>query len=251
MNVTAVVAGTFFEDRLIISITINQVMRKYIASALVASCFLIQNGHSQETLQSTRSFSGSSQDWWDQRFHPKQYQERQKARLEEWYKSWGNTLCSADHVKQYWLLTLLIPEPSSLAGDHKAIAARNDAIRYTIGNGNVDFEAADLADQINVENLSKKGRTTEAASIERGRQSRIKERNELIERQQMIAAAQAREAALQQQIDLLAQRVAQAQAQANQAQAQAQENAMKARQMEQEQRWNEQQQRTRDFMNRR
>jgi hypothetical protein len=211
--------------------------------ALIASCCGFCTVYAQETVSSTRSYSGSSQDWWDKRFHPEKYKARQAARLEEWYKKWETSLCTADHVKEYWLLTLLIPEPSSLSSDYKAIAAHNDRIKFTIERGDVDFDAADLADQINVEYLTESGRTAEANAIESRRQERIRQYEEFRRQQEFEARIAAREAALQAQIDLLAQKVKNAQRAAAAAQSETQR-------LEREQQWNEQQQRTKDFMNR-
>ena len=202
-------------------------------ASIIALCyFIVELGHSQETLRSTRAQSGSSDDNWEQRFHPERYEERQKARLEAWYKSWENKFCSSDHVKAYWLLTLLIPEPSEMSSEYNAIVARNEKIKNSIKNGEVDFEATDLADKINIATLTRLGRTKDAQYIEGLRQSRINKRNELIERQKIVAAAQERETALKQQIYLLTQRVAQAQAAASAAQIQADESQRNARKLE-------------------
>ncbi len=160
------------------------------------------------------------------------YEEKQKARLEAWYKSWENKFCTSDHVKVYWLLTLLIPEPSEMSSEYNSVVARNEKLKNSIKNGEVDFEAADFADKINIATLTRLGRTKDAQYIEGLRQARINKRNELIERQKIVKAAEEREAALNQQINLLNQRVAQAQAEARQAQMDADDNRIKARNIE-------------------
>jgi hypothetical protein len=117
----------------------------------------------------------------------------------------------------FWLLTLLIPEPSAMDSSFRDIAKRNGAIRYAIASGSVDFEAADLADRINVVNLTAAGTVQEANHIEALRQQRIQARQRELQNQALVAAIRRREAALQQQIDMLSQRIDQAQSEANRA----------------------------------
>lgn len=177
-------------------------------------------GHSQNAPSSKKAGLGSSQDWWDMRFHPERYKARQEARMEEWFKQWENSTCTAEHVKQLWLITLTVPEPAQFSRDHKDAVAHNKRIEAAIQGGSVDFEAADLADQINVKVLRANGKLAEAERIEAGRQERLRQREELKnQRQQQIAAA--RESALQAQIDMLQRKIRRAEQAASAAEAEA------------------------------
>jgi hypothetical protein len=166
----------------------------------IGTCFLVQ---AEEAGDSTRGWRGeSSEDWWNQRFKPKLYKEKQAKRVADWFESVKGYFVTPEKIKEFWMLTMLIPEPSSLSTDYRGIKAHNDSIRAQIQGGNLDFEAYDLADQINVARLRKVGRENEANELEASRLQRIAD----IEAQaadQYIASLRSREQELQDQIDAM------------------------------------------------
>ena len=63
----------------------------------------------------------------------------------------------------------------------------NEALEAALAGTNYDFEAQDIADQINIMGLREKGLTTEAEALEKTRLERIRIRQEKRFQQEMIA----------------------------------------------------------------
>ena len=111
----------------------------------------------------------SSHDYWDKRFHTEKYQARQQERIRDWFKSWNTRRCEADDIKKYWLLTLLEPFPDRLDGLYNAIVRKNAQLTEAINLGAWDFEAQDVADQLNIAVLRSKNKEAEATAVEQFR----------------------------------------------------------------------------------
>jgi hypothetical protein len=114
----------------------------------------------------------SSNDYWDKMFHPKKYEERQKQRIQDWFKSWSARRCEPDDIKKYWFLTLLEPVPGRLDSRYVEIVRQNGKLTAAIKLGAWDFEAQDVADQLNIAVLRSKNKEAEATSAEQLRVQR-------------------------------------------------------------------------------
>ena len=114
----------------------------------------------------------ASNDHWDRTFNPKIAEEKQKKRILDWYKSWSGRLCLESDVKGYWRLTLLTPRPGTLDPKLREIDRRNAEINKAIDSGAWDYEAQDLADQLNILFLSSNKRDAEAIALQQIRAQR-------------------------------------------------------------------------------
>ena len=114
----------------------------------------------------------SSNDYWDKTFNPQKYEARQQQRIQDWFKSWSTRRCEPDDIKKYWLLTFLEPVPGRLDSKHDLIVRNNNKLTAAITSGAWNFEAQDVADQLNIAALRSKNKEVEATAIEQLRVQR-------------------------------------------------------------------------------
>jgi hypothetical protein len=153
----------------------------------------------------------SSRDSWDSMFHPQVVQQRKQQRYERWLDLWKDRECRIDDVKQYWLMTLTQPVPDSLNATYYWILKQNADLQAALESTQYDFEAQDLADQINIMRLREQGLKFQADTLERTRLERIRLRQQQQFQREMIA----RQEAIDKQIYELRREVADARAAAD------------------------------------
>ncbi len=175
-------------------------------------------------LLSQLSLAQTSRDAWDSAFHPKALQQRKERRYTQWLNSWRNRQISADDVKEGWRLNLIQPEPDRLSANYYRVIRENEALEAALAGTNYDFEAQDIADQINIMRLREKGLTTEAETLEKTRLERIRIRQERQFQQEMIARQNEMHRQLSAQIEELRQEVVAAAQAANAARNAAQQS---------------------------
>ena len=140
-------------------------------------------------LQSTL-LGQASNDHWDRTFNPKIAEEKQKKKILDWYKSWSGRLCLESDVKDYWRLTLLTPRPGTLDPKLREIDRRNAEINKAIDSGAWDYEAQDLADQLNILFLSSNKRDAEAIALQQIRVQRQAAREQEIQNARLLRLQQ-------------------------------------------------------------
>ena len=146
----------------------------------------------------------SSQDYWDSTFRPRVLQQRTEQRHQDWLNSWKNRECARDDVKQCWRLTLIQPLPDSMNATYFPILHQNQRLEEALKSTLYDFEAQDIADQINIMRLRREGKLAEATALERLRL----ERNRIHEQQKFQAEMRARQQAMEQALVALRNEVA-------------------------------------------
>jgi hypothetical protein len=164
---------------------------------------------------SSAGFAQSSRDTWDSMFNPRAVQRRTQQRYQHWLDLWKDRECRVDDVKQYWLMTLIQPLPDSLNSMYYPVLKQNAALENALRSGAYDFEAQDIADQINIMRLQEQGLKGEAENLERTRVERMR----LHQQQQFQREMIARQKAIDDQISDLKQEVAAARASADAARA--------------------------------
>jgi hypothetical protein len=143
-------------------------------------------------------FAQSSQDSWDSRFNPQAVQERKQERYQQWLASWKDRDCSATDVKNYWYLKLLQPLPDSMDASYSRIVRQNDQLEADLASTASNFQAQDIADQINIMRLRKAGDAAGAEALERTRL----ERRRIHEQEQYQAKMLAQQDQMRRELEL-------------------------------------------------
>jgi hypothetical protein len=138
----------------------------------------------------------SSQDHWDSLFHPRAVQIRKERRYDEWLNSWKNRECAPDDVKRFWRITLIQPLPDSMNAMYYPILHQNENLEAALQSTLYDFEAQDIADQINIMRLRRDGMLAEASALEKLRLERIRIHEQKKFQAEMRARQEATEQAL-------------------------------------------------------
>jgi dynactin complex subunit len=107
-------------------------------------------------------------------------------------------------VKQFWLMTLTQIVPDSMDSRYYTVLKQNEALEEALQSNVYNFEAQDIADQINITRLREEGQLAEAAALEKLRLQRIR----LHQQQQFQAETLARQKAMQEQLAALREEVA-------------------------------------------
>src|SRR6266566_6772568 len=103
----------------------------------------------------------SSRDRWDSLFHPKTLQHRREQEHQQWLNSWKDRACTGADVKQFWLMTLTQIVPDSMDSRYYAVLKENAALEEALQSTVYDFEAQDIADEINIMGLRREGKLAE------------------------------------------------------------------------------------------
>jgi hypothetical protein len=130
----------------------------------------------------------SSRDHWDSMFHPRAVQVRNEQRYDDWLNSWKNRECAPDDVKQFWRMTLIQVLPDSMNAMYYPILHQNQKLEEALQSTLYDFEAQDIADEINIMRLRREGKLPDATALE---QLRL-ERNRIHEQQKFQAEVRTR-----------------------------------------------------------
>jgi hypothetical protein len=161
----------------------------------------------------------SSTDHWDGLFHPSAVQHRKQKRFEAWINSWRDRLCRPQDVKTYWSITLRQPAPNPLDQNYRAVQEHNAKLDSILANGNCDFEAQDIADQLNIEMYRHKGMEAQARAIELTRAERIRLREQREFQERLLAQQKAAQQQFAREIAALRQEVYEAREAADDARA--------------------------------
>jgi hypothetical protein len=147
----------------------------------------------------------SSLDSWDSFFHPREHQARKQTQYDNWIASWKDRQCTLEDVKQYWWMTLAQTLPISIMdAQYYSILHQNQELRDALNSTLYDFEAQDIADQINIARLLEQGKATQADALEKLRL----ERRRLHEQEQYQAEMLARQQRIEAHLVALRQEVA-------------------------------------------
>src|SRR6266550_5175264 len=155
------------------------------------------------TLMAASSGGQSSQDHWDSMFHRGALQRRTEHKHQEWLNSWKDRSCTGADVKQFWLMTLTQIVPDSMDSRYYAVLKENAALEEALQSTVYDFEAQDIADQVNITRLRDQGQLAEATALEKLRLERIR----VHQQQKFQAETLARQKAMQEQLAALRQEV--------------------------------------------
>jgi hypothetical protein len=165
------------------------------------------------TLMAASGGGQSSQDHWDSMFHRGALQRRTEHKHQEWLNSWKDRSCTGADVKQFWLMTLTQIVPDSMDSRYYAVLKQNTALEEALQSTLYDFEAQDIADEINIMGLRREGKLAEATALEKLRLERIR----IHQQQQFQAEVRAPQRAMQQELVALREEVVYLQAVARQA----------------------------------
>ena len=116
-------------------------------------------------------------------------------------------------MKEFWLMTLTQIVPDSMDSRYYAVLKQNTALEEALQSTLYDFEAQDIADEINIMGLRREGKLAEATALEKLRLERIR----IHQQQQFQAEVRARQRAMQQELVALREEVVYLQAVARQA----------------------------------
>ena len=145
----------------------------------------------------------SSRDHWDSLFHPKAVQHRREQQHQQWLNSWKDRACTGADVKQFWLMRLTQIVPDGMDSTYYAVLKQNAALVEALQSTVYDFEAQDIADQVNITRLREQGQLAEATVLEKLRLERIR----VHQQQKFQAETLARQKAMQEQVAALRQEV--------------------------------------------
>ena len=145
----------------------------------------------------------SSRDHWDSLFHPNAVQHRREQQHQQWLNSWKDRACTGADVKQFWLMRLTQIVPDSMDSTYYAVLKQNAALVEALQSTVYDFEAQDIADQVNITRLREQGQLAEATALEKLRLERIR----VHQQQKFQAETLARQKAMQKQIAALREEV--------------------------------------------